>query len=77
MLRTRITYKLRPLLRTYASSAGPNALVFLEHHDGVLDSGSLSAVTAAGQLGGKVTGLITGGAEIKDVIEKAKKLVIL
>lgn len=73
LLRTRIALNARSLLRTYASSAGPNALVFLEHRDGVLDSGSLSAVTAAGQLGGKVTGLITGGPEIKDMVEKAKK----
>lgn len=49
--------------------------MFLEHREGVIDNGSLSAVTAAQQLGGQVTGLVVGGPEqVKDVVQKAKKL---
>ena len=60
--------------RTYATATSPHALVFLEHNDGVLDSGSLSALTAAQQLGGKVTGLVVGAPdEVKQAVEKAKK----
>ncbi|KAJ6625898.1 electron transfer flavoprotein alpha subunit [Mycena sp. CBHHK59/15] len=71
---------LRPLccrvfLRAYSTAPSPHALVFLEHRQGVLDSGSLSALTAAEQLGGQVTGLIVGGPEhVQGVVEKAKKL---
>lgn len=40
----------------------------------MIDSGSLSAVTAAGQLGGEVTGLIVGApGEVSKAVEKAKK----
>lgn len=73
MLRTRFT---RSLVRRYATSPSPHALVFLEHHDGELDSASLSALTAATQLGGKVTGLLTGASDqIPSVLDKAKKYV--
>jgi len=65
----------RSLLRTYATAASPHALVFLEHRGGSLDSGSLSAVTAATQLGGQVTGLIVGNeSEVPAAIEAAKKV---
>ncbi|KIJ49702.1 hypothetical protein M422DRAFT_225665 [Sphaerobolus stellatus SS14] len=77
MLRARIRtfIPLRTAIRCYASVAPPNALVYLEHHEGDIDSGSLSAVTAATQLGGKVTGLVVGKAgDIDSVVEKAKKL---
>jgi electron transfer flavoprotein alpha subunit len=48
--------------------------VFLEHNQGVIDSGSLSALTAATQLGGKVTGLIVGDSDqVNSVLEKVKK----
>lgn len=64
------------LARTYASPAAPNALVFLEHRNGVLDSSSLSALTAATQLGGQVTGLILSGPESSaTAIENASKCV--
>ena len=60
--------------RTYATTTSPHALVFLEHRGGTIDSGSLSALTAAEQLGGKVTGLIVGAPdEVKQAVEKAKK----
>ena len=63
-------------VRTYATPAGStHALVFIEHRDGDLDSGSLSALTAASQLGGKVTGLVVGGEGVGGVVEKARKWV--
>ncbi|KAI0355680.1 electron transfer flavoprotein alpha subunit [Trametes cingulata] len=75
MLRLRPLLNVHHLSRRYATAAGPHALVFLEHRAGVIDSGSLSAVTAAQQLGGQVTGLIVGAPdEVKDVVNKAKKL---
>ncbi|KAH9895170.1 electron transfer flavoprotein alpha subunit [Cubamyces lactineus] len=73
--------RLRPILtsgslhRRYATAAGPHALVLLEHRAGVIESGSLSALAAAQQLGGQVTGLVVGAPEqVKGVVEKAKKL---
>ena len=74
MLRARALPRVQSLTRTYATAPSPHALVFLEHNQGVIDSGSLSALTAATQLGGKVTGLIIGDSEqVSSVIEKAKK----
>ena len=74
MLKTRCLLASRPLCRRYATVPGPHALVFLEHRAGVIDSGSLSALTAAQKLGGQVTGIVVGGPdEIKGVVEKAKK----
>ncbi|KAK0504813.1 DHS-like NAD/FAD-binding domain-containing protein [Armillaria luteobubalina] len=64
----------RPLVRAYATPASPHALVLLEHRAGVLDSGSLSALTAATHLGGQVTGLIISGLDGASVVDKAKKL---
>ncbi|KAK0485754.1 DHS-like NAD/FAD-binding domain-containing protein [Armillaria novae-zelandiae] len=64
----------RPLVRAYATPASPHALVLLEHRAGVLDSGSLSALTAATHLGGQVTGLIISGPDGASVVDKAKKL---
>lgn len=62
------------LSRTYATGSSPHALVFIEHRGGIIESGSLSALTAAEQLGGKVTGLIVGAPEeVKQAVEKAKK----
>ncbi len=77
-MRARPLFCAKTITRTYATATGPHALVFLEHRDGSLDSGSLSALAAAQQLGGQVTGLIVGGAEqLQDVIPKAKKSVSL
>ncbi|KAG8921660.1 Electron transfer flavoprotein alpha-subunit [Tulasnella sp. 418] len=57
----------------YASSS--NSLLIIEHQNGKIDAGSLSALTAASQIGGEVTGLIYGApGEIEQVIESAKKL---
>ncbi|RDB24753.1 putative electron transfer flavoprotein subunit alpha, mitochondrial [Hypsizygus marmoreus] len=75
MLRARAVLSSRTLSRSYATASPPHALVFLEHRQGVLDSGSLSALTAAEQLGGKVTGLVVGASDhVQGVVEKAKKL---
>jgi electron transfer flavoprotein alpha subunit len=64
----------RALVRAYATSPSPHALVLLEHRQGVVDSGSLSALTAAAQLGGQVTGLVVGGPDqVQGVVETAKK----
>jgi electron transfer flavoprotein alpha subunit len=47
----------------------------LEHRSGIIEPGSLSALTAAEQLGGQVTGLIVGGPdEVQGIVDKAKKL---
>ncbi|KAG9002442.1 Electron transfer flavoprotein alpha-subunit [Tulasnella sp. 427] len=43
------------------------------HNDGVINAGTLSALTAASKLGGEVTGLAVGAPEaVKDVVEKAQ-----
>ncbi|KAI5827611.1 electron transfer flavoprotein, alpha subunit [Schizophyllum commune Tattone D] len=75
MLRTRLLL-CRPLLaRGYASAVSPRTLVLLEHRGGSLESGSLSALTAASQLGGEVTGLVFGSPEeVPKIVEEAKKL---
>lgn len=74
MLRARLLVGRRPVFRTYATAAGPHALVFLEHTQGVLDSGSLSALSAAQQLGGQVTGLLIGSEEsVSKAVDSAKK----
>lgn len=78
MLRTRAIFRLQLLTRSYATAPSPHALVYLEHNQGVIDSGSLSALTAATQLGGKVTGLIVGDSEqVNSVLGNAKKHVRL
>ncbi|OJT06982.1 hypothetical protein TRAPUB_2183 [Trametes pubescens] len=75
MLRLRPVLATGSLSRRYATAASPHALVLLEHRAGVIDSGSLSALTAAQQLGGQITGLVVGAPdEVKGVVEKAKKL---
>ena len=62
------------LSRTYATASSPHALVFIEQSGGIIDSGSLSALTAATQLGGEVTGLIVGEpGEVEKAVESAKK----
>ena len=74
MLRARTLAYLKPAFRTYATAANPHALVYLEHSGGVIDSASLSALSAAQKLGGPVTGLLVGSAEeVKEVLPKAQK----
>ncbi|KAI9509705.1 DHS-like NAD/FAD-binding domain-containing protein [Russula earlei] len=76
MLRARsLVTSHRIITRTYATAKSPHALVFLEHKNGTIESASLSALTAAQQLGGSVTGLILGGSDqVPTVLERAKKL---
>ncbi|KAA1476080.1 electron transfer flavo protein alpha subunit [Dentipellis sp. KUC8613] len=65
----------RTLARTYATATSPHALLLIEHRNGAVESGSLSALTAAQQLGGPVTGIVVGAPdEVSSVLEKAKKL---
>lgn len=61
--------------RSYASAAGPSALVFLEHRGGKINSATLSALTAANGLGGEVTGVLTGGKAdgVDEALAAAKK----
>jgi electron transfer flavoprotein alpha subunit len=74
MLRAARVLQPRLAARTYATTASPHALVLLEHREGNIDAGSLSAVTAAQALGGQVTGLVVGSPEeVQGVVEKAKK----
>ncbi|TFK23668.1 electron transfer flavo protein alpha-subunit [Coprinopsis marcescibilis] len=75
MLRTAAGIWHRGCARSYATATKPHALVFLEHNQGVLEPGSLSALTAAEQLGGQVSALIVGGAShVASAVEQAKKL---
>ena len=68
----------RLIARTYATANSPRALVLLEHKDGAIDSASLSALTAAQQLGGAVTGLVIGSPDqVPAVIERAKKYICI
>jgi electron transfer flavoprotein alpha subunit len=74
MLRTRVLLPLRTAVRYYATAPSPNALIYLEHQHGEIDSGSLSALTAAGQLGGNVTGVVVGKPGlVEGIVEKARK----
>lgn len=75
MLRTSSLLCRNLFCRSYATATGsPHALVLLEHNDGSINSGSLSALTAAQKLGGQVSALIIGSPEsVPAVVEKAKK----
>jgi len=78
MLRARsLVVAHRLFTRAYATTHSPHALVFLEHRDGVIEPSSLSALTAAQQLGGSVTGLVVGGPDqVPTVLEGAKKYIL-
>ena len=74
MLRARSLLASRAFSRSYATATPPHALVLLEHKQGALESNSLSALTAAEQLGGNVTALIIGQTDhVQAVVDKAKK----
>ena len=74
MLQTRALVCYRTFLRAYSTLPSPHALIFLEHRAGAIEPASLSALTAAEQLGGKVTGLVVGGPEeVRGIVDKAKK----
>lgn len=58
--------------RRYASQI--HSLVFIEHRSGDVEGGTLAALTAASELGGRVTGLVVGGpGEVEGIVEKVKK----
>lgn len=68
----------RLITRAYATATSPHALVLLEHKDGAIESASLSALTAAQQLGGAVTGLVIGSPDqVPAVLERAKKYIYI
>lgn len=74
MFRPRLQPLRSVLTRRYASTSGPNSLLLIEYRGGEIDSGTLSALTAATALGGQVTGLLVGTSEELDaVVEKASK----
>jgi hypothetical protein len=79
MLCTRSLLSSRRLItRAYATATSPHALVLLEHKDGAIESASLSALTAAQQLGGAVTGLVIGSPDqVPAVLERAKKYICI
>ncbi|KAI8884742.1 electron transfer flavoprotein, alpha subunit [Backusella circina FSU 941] len=60
----RMTLKARTALaqRFYATGAGVNTLLFIEHKDGHISGATLNALTAANKLGGSVTALVAGEA---------------
>ncbi|KAF9535596.1 electron transfer flavoprotein alpha-subunit [Crepidotus variabilis] len=62
--------------RNYATAAGStHALVLLEHTEGVISSGSLSALTAAQKLGGQVSAIVVGSEKhVPKAVETAKSL---
>ena len=62
-------------LRSFASSSSPvHSLLFIEHRSGDVEAGTLSALTAASELGGKVTGLVVGApGEVEGIVEKVKQ----
>ncbi|KAG8882891.1 Electron transfer flavoprotein alpha-subunit [Tulasnella sp. 331] len=61
--------------RLASTSGGPSSLLLIEHQGGKIDAGTLSALTAASQMGGEVTGLVVGTSEeVKVVLDSAKKL---
>jgi electron transfer flavoprotein alpha subunit len=58
--------------------ASTHSLVLLEHEGGVVAPASLSALTAATQVGQKVTGIVVGGLEeVKTVLPAAKRFVAI
>lgn len=68
----------RLITRAYATAISPHTLVLLEHKDGAIESASLSALTAAQQLGGPVTGLVIGSPDqVPAVLESVKKYICI
>ena len=68
----------RLITRAYATATSPCALVFLEHKDGAIEPASLSALTAAQELGGAVTGIVIGSPDqVPAVVERAKKYIFI
>jgi len=66
------------LIRRFASASSPiHSLLLIEHRLGQVEGGTLAALTAASELGGKVTGLVFGAPEeVEGVVQKVKKSVM-
>ncbi|KAI8994720.1 hypothetical protein BDB01DRAFT_773848 [Pilobolus umbonatus] len=58
--------------RSYATNAGVNTLLFVEHKDGSIGGATLNALTAAKKLGGSITALVAGDAPEAIAKEAAK-----
>lgn len=60
--------------RCYATAAGPQTLLFIEHRGGKLNPGVGPAIAAAQKLGGDITGIVTGSEKenLADVVEQIK-----
>lgn len=60
--------------RAFASASSPiHSLLLVEHRSGNVEGGTLAALTAASELGGKVTGLVVGApGEVEGIVEKVK-----
>ena len=73
MFALRVSSRLaRPFASRLASTQ--STLLLLEQADGKLESSSLSALTAASQLGGSVTALVVGeGGTVDTAVEQARK----
>ena len=65
------------LTRGFASASSPiHSLLLIEHRSGQVEGATLAALTAAAELGGKVTGLVIGApGDVEGVVEKVKKSV--
>lgn len=66
----------RNSLRLFASATSPaHSLLLVEHRSGEIEAGTLSALTAASKIGGKVTAIVVGGSgDVDPIVEKVKKL---
>jgi electron transfer flavoprotein alpha subunit len=71
---------LRPARSAFLSTSSAaqrrlaSSLVFLEHKNGKLNDGSLSAVTAAKKLDGDAAGIVVGTkADVDGVLDEVKK----
>lgn len=76
-LRAQPLTHLRHSRRAFASASSPvHSLLYVEHQSGEVEAGTLSALTAASQLGGRVTGLVVGSpGDVERIVEKVKKCV--
>lgn len=72
---SRIALQARKTLaqRFYATGAGVNTLLYVEHKDGLIGGATLNALSAANKLGGSVTALVAGDAP-EGVIKEVAKL---
>ena len=57
------------------STKRSDSLLFIEHRDGHINQATLSALTAASKVNGKVVGLVAGSENIESIVDQAKKLV--